>query len=506
MEKSFETPPIDETAEDEKEDAKPKWEINYDALYAAQEDFVEEAESAQPENTMETDQSPDQKVSPQEEEENEEVKPRWEINYDALYANQEDFVITEEDLESSNSDIHSVKLSNTTQTEHIVSNEDEKNVELDEKPRWEINYDALYASQDDENLESDEGEHNQYTTADSDIGYSVTTSDTTDTEVEKLNFSEKSQITSLDSKNAKDSESSCNEEDLHTPTNIPSSPPSKQLIFEPTPNIPLNIDSKPRPLIKYGRRDSETIASAQKQSTDHLLESVQEKLLAAVQEEEEETSPQDSSNDEKDDNIALRRSRESRAPERDILFSELRNMSSGELSPIVEDEEEAKGEETNDLSKLKQLIPGIAEIRSPGIMSPIPGGGSNSEERANWGEWMNKFIPSYGEKMEEDEYDGDYEGNDKYERDSEHSELDSVYSEADSEYGSDDDDVIEYESYQEIEDNLFVMQTVKEQRPWADVDERDTLRLLRSTNGNKQETILQLIELDKERCKLLGLE
>merc|ERR1712002_917294 len=94
----------------------------------------------------------------------------------------------------------------------------------------------------------------------------------------------------------------------------------------------------------------------------------------------------------------------------------------------------------------------------------------------------------------------------KFERDSEISELDSVYSEFDSEYVSDDDDVIEYESYQEIEDNLFVMQAVKQQRPWADVDERDTLKVLRNANGNKQATVHQLIELDKERCKLLGLE
>lgn len=200
-----------------------------------------------------------------------------------------------------------------------------------------------------------------------------------------------------------------------------------------------------------------------------------------MQEEEEVTSSQDSSNEEKDDSESVRRSREGKAPERDILFGELKNMSSGDLSPIVEDEDEEENTKGNDLSKLKTLIPGIAEIGSPGIMSPIPVCGTNSQERTSWGEWMDKFIPSYGECKPE-EFDGDDE-DEKYERDSEISELDSVYSEFDSEYQSDDDDVIEYESYQEIEDNLFVMQAVKQQRPWADVDERDTLKVLRNANG-----------------------
>jgi len=277
-----------------------------------------------------------------------------------------------------------------------------------------------------------------------------------------------------------------------------------------------------------GRRDTEAINANNKQKTDLLLESVQEKLLVAVQEEEEAiSSPQDSSADERDDSVGSRlspnrtsssqqqrRSRDSSAPERDIVFGDLKNMSSGELSPIVEDEDEDVTD-TNDLSKLKTLIPGIAEVGSPGIMSPIPVCGSNSQDRTSWGEWMDKFIPSYGSggsRQEEcEEFDGDDEGGDRYEKDDDDSdvdsELDSVYSEFDSEFASDDDDdVIEYESYQEIDDNLFVMQAVKAQRPWADVDERDTLKILRGANGNKQATILKMIELDKERCKLLGLE
>merc|ERR1711962_98002 len=459
-------------------------------------------------------------------EEEEEYKPRWEINYDALYEAQDDFhdaiddpTATEEQLPTdAQSALQSV---DTMETDCTKSEPDEDTQEY--KPRWEINYDALYAAQDDLDeynddhitTESSQEEtstnlHQNDSVVESDIEdvknmavigsgsdqHSTATSDTEDTEVENIR-----DVIHKKTSEAKgrESSSSCNEEDIATPTYIPSSPPNEQIVTEPNSNIPSNLDSKSRSMKRYGRRDTETINSAQKQKTDLLLESVQE---------EEEISPQDSSNDEKDENVYLRRSRESSAPERDILFSELKNMSSGELSPIVEDmDEEDATSKNNDLSKLKTLIPGIAEIRSPGIMSPPPGCGSSSQERTSWGEWMEKFIPSYGENKPEDaEFDGDDQEDDKYERDSEISELDSVYSEFDSEYASDDDDVIEYESYQEIEDNLFVMQAVKQQRPWADVDERDVLKVLRGANGNKQETILQLIELDKERCKLLGLE
>merc|ERR1719383_673499 len=363
----------------------------------------------------------------EEEEEEEEYKPRWEVNYDALYAVDDD-VIGEADEILPSSAVPDTKEDPVTESEFE-----------DDKPTASVTY----------NNASDPN--------------SCSTTDTTDTEVESIRNVILNKASEF---NRKDSESSCNDDnDTPTPTHIPSSPPPpSSIVSDPTKqqHIPSSLESKSRSMKRYGRRDTETINASQKQKTDLLLESVQEKLLAAVQEEEEtSSSPHDSS---KDDKVSLRRSRESKAPERDILFGDLKNMSSGELSPIVEDEDEDEGPtaKSNDLSKLKTLIPGIAEIGSPGLMSPIPVCGSNSQDRTSWGEWMEKFIPSYGDgKQEEGEFDGDDEGDDKFERDSEVSELDSVYSEFDSEYASDDDDVIEYESYQEIEDNLFVMQAVK---------------------------------------------
>merc|ERR1719431_2127894 len=127
----------------------------------------------------------------------------------------------------------------------------------------------------------------------------------------------------------RESSSSCNEEDIATPTYIHSSPPNEQIVTEPNSNIPSNLDSKSRSMKRYGRRDTEIINASQKQKTDLLLESVQEKLLAAVQEEEEtSSSPQDSSTEEKDEKVSLRRSRDTKAPERDIVFGDLKNMSS----------------------------------------------------------------------------------------------------------------------------------------------------------------------------------
>ena len=541
----------EEEEEEEVEEYKPRWEVNYDALYQVEDDYVEEVEEneeveeGESTNQAKTDTEPmlaingvleegkEEKKEEEEEEEVEEYKPRWEVNYDALYEAQDDYVEEVEEADST--------ASAESETQPVVAiveepkeekkeeekEEEEEEEEVEEyKPRWEVNYDALYAVDDDVIEETDEilpetsaetqedpiteSEYEDdktnatvYQNASSD----TCTSDTTDTEVESIR---NVILNNASEWKRRDSESSCNDDDLPTPTHIPSSPP---FVSDPTqPHIPSNLEAtKARgPAKRYGRRDTEAINATQKQKTDQLLESVQEKLLAAVQEEEEISSPTDSSTDEKEERGTLtRRPRESKAPERDILFGDLKNTSSGELSPIVEDEDEDEGpaKAQNDLSKLKTLIPGIAEIGSPGLMSPIPVCGTNSQERTSWGEWMDKFIPSYGDgKKDEFECDGDDEEDERFERDSQASELDSVYSEFDSEYASDDDDVIEYESYQEIEDNLFVMQAVKAQRPWADVDERDTLKVLRGTSGNKQETIFQLIELDKERCKLLGLE
>merc|ERR1719383_912536 len=242
-----------------------------------------------------------------EEKEEEEYKPRWEVNYDALYAVDDD-VIGEADEILPSSAVPDTKEDPVTESEFE-----------DDKPNASVTY----------NNASDPN--------------SCSTTDTTDTEVESIRnviLNKASQF------NRKDSESSCNDDNTPTPTHIPSS-----------------LESKSRSMKRYGRRDTETINASQKQKTELLLESVQEKLLAAVQEEEEtSSSPHDSSTDEKDDKVSLRRSRESKVPERDILFGDLKSMSSGELSPIVEDEDEDEGPtaKSNDLSKLKTLIPGIA--------------------------------------------------------------------------------------------------------------------------------------------------
>merc|ERR1712136_536082 len=90
----------------EVEEYKPRWEVNYDALYEAQDDYVEEVEEADSTAPAETDTQPvvaiveepkdekkeEEKEEEEEEEEVEVYKPRWEVNYDALYAVDDDVI------------------------------------------------------------------------------------------------------------------------------------------------------------------------------------------------------------------------------------------------------------------------------------------------------------------------------------------------------------------------------------------------------------------------------
>merc|ERR1712025_823862 len=104
-----------EESEEEEAEYKPRWEINYDALYANGDEIIEEND--QPEAGEVVDDQQIETLTPftevkdaeakienhkeakeekeeeeEEEEEPEEYKPRWEINYDALYANEDDYV------------------------------------------------------------------------------------------------------------------------------------------------------------------------------------------------------------------------------------------------------------------------------------------------------------------------------------------------------------------------------------------------------------------------------
>merc|ERR1719159_1593384 len=189
-----------EPEEDETEDVseyKPKWEINYDAIYAAQDDEVDGVDDVEepasidsevPKSTnvpsgeiMDTTEDklstdPINLVSNEschepEEDETEDVseyKPKWEINY-AAKDDEVDGVDDVEEPASINSEVpnstnvQSGEIIDTTEdklsTDPInpVSNESCHEPEDDDiedvseyKPKWEINYDAIYAAQDDE--------------------------------------------------------------------------------------------------------------------------------------------------------------------------------------------------------------------------------------------------------------------------------------------------------------------------------------------------------------------
>merc|ERR1719334_1212841 len=206
---------------------KPRWEINYDALYNAQDDYVDATddliieepskmpqgdlpstnqveavdepsdlsresqeiqdievdESASKEclhltnsDSLESDEAPC--IDPPEEEEK--YKDRWQINYDAIYAAQDDIEVEEQEeevdkvnevseiasIESEVPKSTDIELSsgtvdtnenelltdpiNSVQNESCLETEDGHNDVSEYKPKWEINYDAIYAAQDDE--------------------------------------------------------------------------------------------------------------------------------------------------------------------------------------------------------------------------------------------------------------------------------------------------------------------------------------------------------------------
>jgi hypothetical protein len=76
-----------ETDQDQNDhDVKPRWEINYDAIYASQENVIEEDVEISIKPDDQEDDSPISALPV----EDPDIKPRWEINYDALYESQDD--------------------------------------------------------------------------------------------------------------------------------------------------------------------------------------------------------------------------------------------------------------------------------------------------------------------------------------------------------------------------------------------------------------------------------
>merc|ERR1719282_519861 len=185
--KKEETKTEEEESEEEEAEYKPRWEINYDALYANEDEIIEENDQpeagevvddqqietstpstevkdaeAKVENHKEAKEEKEEEEE-EEEEEPEEYKPRWEINYDALYANEDDYV---EEIEEPVVDCGQTEVQDPStvipdekkDTEQKVETEvgKEEGEEEDYKPRWEVNYDALYAVDDDEIGANDE--------------------------------------------------------------------------------------------------------------------------------------------------------------------------------------------------------------------------------------------------------------------------------------------------------------------------------------------------------------
>merc|ERR1719209_2534993 len=102
-----------------------------------------------------------------------EYKPKWEINYDAIYAAQDDEVDgLDNDEEPASIDSEVPKSMDTLQSHDTMDTTEDKlsadplnpvsndschepdDDEIEDvseyKPKWEINYDAIYAAQDDE--------------------------------------------------------------------------------------------------------------------------------------------------------------------------------------------------------------------------------------------------------------------------------------------------------------------------------------------------------------------
>merc|ERR1712142_1350989 len=141
------------------------YEINYDALYAEEEEEVEEVMEVIDDSSLVNDQQEqiqkqEQEPLPQpqphiEEEKTEEddadesaSKPRWEVNYDALYAIHDDEVVEEApgtsemtEVDDKTSVTVDVVVSDDKKEGTKEEEEEEEEEEAEYKPRWEINYD-----------------------------------------------------------------------------------------------------------------------------------------------------------------------------------------------------------------------------------------------------------------------------------------------------------------------------------------------------------------------------
>merc|ERR1711990_1162087 len=168
---------------DKEQDSKPRWEINYDAFYASQDDIIEEVDddalsaklleltnktsdditevgnnATETETSELTNETSIAKISHNaegdQEDEKHVTKPKWEVNYDANYVSHDDVIEDVDDYATTEStksinDTH-VTLLNSKYDE---SDHDQKGETVD--PRWEFNYDADYASQADDAEEVD---------------------------------------------------------------------------------------------------------------------------------------------------------------------------------------------------------------------------------------------------------------------------------------------------------------------------------------------------------------
>merc|ERR1712142_1245235 len=150
--------------EDEKV-VKPRWEINYDALYSYEDEVVEEVDEKgepQEEATSESLESETvgnrEAITADDKIDEETPKPRWEINYDALYANEDDIEEVANETMNMDESVESAQIVIDAKVEAVPEEVDDKDDEEESatqpSSRWQnshqINYDALYANEDEE--------------------------------------------------------------------------------------------------------------------------------------------------------------------------------------------------------------------------------------------------------------------------------------------------------------------------------------------------------------------